>query len=141
MLQNCFNLLSLGPAMDMLDGGKLVGLLHDQPVKVIEAAIFALSWIGNWPSGVQAALEAKALDHVAELLQSPQSGVRRWTCWMVGSLWFLHDQPVEVIEAAMYALSEISSWLNVSSIWGPKMDLLDGAKLAEHEAIAVAILG
>jgi hypothetical protein len=47
--------------------------------------MYALSWIGYWPDGVQAALEAKILDHVAELLQSPESGVRKWTCEMVGS--------------------------------------------------------
>jgi hypothetical protein len=45
----------------------------------------ALYKISSWPDGAQAALEAKTLDHVAELHQSPQSGVRRSTCWMVGS--------------------------------------------------------
>jgi hypothetical protein len=48
--------------------------------------MYALSQISSWPDGAQAALEAKTLDHVAELLQSPQSGVRGQTCWMVGSL-------------------------------------------------------
>ena len=45
----------------------------------------ALSEIAFWPDGAQAALEAKTLDHVVELLQSPQSGVRQWMCWMVGN--------------------------------------------------------
>ncbi|KAJ7826829.1 armadillo-type protein [Mycena leptocephala] len=109
---------------------QLVSFIHDQPVEVIEAAIFALSWIGRWPNGAQAALEAKTLDHVAELLESPQSGVRKWMCWTVGSfarhestavavlalkpcpqlVGLLHDQPVEVIEAVMYALSQIALW-------------------------------
>ena len=47
--------------------------------------MYALYEIFSWPDGAQAVQEAKTLDHVAELLQSPQSGVRRWTCWMVGS--------------------------------------------------------
>jgi hypothetical protein len=46
--------------------------------------MYALSWIAIWPDGALAALEAKTLDHIAELLQSPQSGVQQWTCWMVG---------------------------------------------------------
>jgi hypothetical protein len=47
--------------------------------------MYALSWIVFWPDGAQAALEAKTLDHVAKLLQSPQSGVQQQTCWMVGN--------------------------------------------------------
>jgi hypothetical protein len=46
--------------------------------------MYALSLIGLWPDGAQAALEAKTLDHVVELLQSPESGVRKWMCWTVG---------------------------------------------------------
>jgi hypothetical protein len=46
--------------------------------------MYALSWIAFWPDGAQAALEAKTLDHVTELLQSPESGVRKWTCGTVG---------------------------------------------------------
>ncbi|KAJ7850571.1 armadillo-type protein [Mycena leptocephala] len=109
---------------------QLVGLLRDQPVKVVKAAMYALSEISSWPDGAQAALEAKTLDHVVELLQSPQSGVREWTCWMVGSfarhestavavlglkpcpqlVGLLRNQPAEVVKDAMYALSEIASW-------------------------------
>jgi hypothetical protein len=47
--------------------------------------MYALSELSSWPDGAQAALEAKTLDHVTELLQSPQSRVRSWTCRMVGS--------------------------------------------------------
>jgi hypothetical protein len=47
--------------------------------------MYALSRIVFWPNGAQAALEAKTLDHVVEQLQSPQSGVRKWTCWTVGN--------------------------------------------------------
>jgi hypothetical protein len=46
--------------------------------------MYALYEISSWPDGVQAALEAKTLNHVTDL-QSPQSGVRQQTCWMVGS--------------------------------------------------------
>ena len=47
--------------------------------------MYALYEISSWPDGAQAALEAKTLDYVEELLESPQSGVRQQTCWMVGS--------------------------------------------------------
>jgi hypothetical protein len=46
--------------------------------------MYALSEISSWPDGAQAALEAKTLNHVTELLESPQSGVQQGTCWMVG---------------------------------------------------------
>jgi hypothetical protein len=46
--------------------------------------MYTLSWIAFWPDGAQAALEAKTLNHV-ELLQSPESGVRKWMCWTVGN--------------------------------------------------------
>jgi hypothetical protein len=36
--------------------------------------MYALYEISSWPDSAQAALEAKTLDHVAELLESPQSG-------------------------------------------------------------------
>jgi hypothetical protein len=48
--------------------------------------MYALSQIVLWPDGAQAALEAKTLDHVAELLQSPQSEVWQKTCWTVGNV-------------------------------------------------------
>ncbi|KAJ7057361.1 armadillo-type protein [Mycena amicta] len=103
---------------------------RDQPIEVIEAAMYALSQIVHWQEGAKVASAAKALDHVMELLQNPASGVRRWTCWTVGKIAMddstsmavlelnpcpklvslLQDQPVEVIEAAMYALSRIVSW-------------------------------
>jgi hypothetical protein len=47
--------------------------------------MYALAQIAVWPDGAQAALEPRILDHVAELLQSPQSGVQQQTCWMVGT--------------------------------------------------------
>jgi hypothetical protein len=47
--------------------------------------MYTLSRIAFLPNGVQAVLEAKTLDHVMELLQSPQSGLRKWTCWTVGN--------------------------------------------------------
>ncbi|KAJ7051427.1 armadillo-type protein [Mycena amicta] len=107
---------------------QLVGLLRDQPVEVIEAAMHALSQIVFWPDGVHAARAAKTLDYLSELLQSPASGVRKWTCWTVGRfsmhqstsvavlrlnpcpqlVSLLRDQPLNVIEAAMYALSQIA---------------------------------
>ncbi|KAJ7850574.1 armadillo-type protein [Mycena leptocephala] len=137
---------------------QLVGLLCDQPVKVVEAATYALSQIVFWPNGAQAALEAKTLDHVAELLQSPQSGVQQWTCQTVGSfarhestavavlglkpcpqlVGLLHDQPVEVIEAAMYALSLIGFGL-MSKVRQQTCWMV--GRFAKHKSTAVAVLG
>ncbi|KAJ7844164.1 armadillo-type protein [Mycena leptocephala] len=159
---------------------QLVSFVHDQPVKVIEAAILALSCIGCWPNGAQAALEAKTLDHVAELLESPQSRVRQQTCWMVGRfakhestamailglkpcprlVSLLRDQPVEVVEAAMYALSGIAFWPNgvQAALEAKTLDhvaeLLESPQsgvrkwtcwmvgsFARHESTAMAVLG
>ncbi|KAJ7051423.1 armadillo-type protein [Mycena amicta] len=109
---------------------QLVGLLRGQPVEVIEAAMYALSWIVSWQQGAEAASAAKALDHVMELLQHPASEVRGWTCWTVGRIVMhksisiavlelnpcpqlvslLRDQPIQVIEAAMYALTQLVFW-------------------------------
>ncbi len=48
--------------------------------------MYAVYEMTFWPDGGQAALEVETLDHVAELLQSAQSGVQQQTCWMVVNL-------------------------------------------------------
>ncbi|KAJ7438011.1 armadillo-type protein [Mycena galericulata] len=51
-----------------------------------EAAIYALSRISHWPDGAQAATDAHVLYYIPRLLRSANAEVRRWTCWLVGSL-------------------------------------------------------
>lgn len=46
----------------------------------------ALGYITNGPAGAQVALEAKVVNHVAELLESPYAHIRQLACWRLGQL-------------------------------------------------------
>lgn len=58
--------------------------------KVVKEAAGALSQIARWPDGAEAIVEAKALNHVLELLGSPSKEVQRMSCELVGHL-TLHE--------------------------------------------------
>ncbi|KAJ7924085.1 armadillo-type protein [Mycena leptocephala] len=102
----------------------LMSLLRDGNFDVISGATFALCGIACEPDGAQAAVDAKVLDHVIELLQSPWMEVRKWACWLVGRLAFhgsrapplelkllissqVSDENIVVMEGATYALSQV----------------------------------
>jgi hypothetical protein len=42
--------------------------------------------ISRWPAGAHAAMEARGLDFVPELLDSSDTETRRWACYMLGYL-------------------------------------------------------
>ncbi|KAJ6581169.1 armadillo-type protein [Mycena capillaripes] len=65
---------------------QLVSLLRDKYIDVILGAVYALSQIARWPDGAQDIVDARALEHVMGLLQSPSRRIRRWTCQLVGRL-------------------------------------------------------
>jgi hypothetical protein len=50
--------------------------------------MYVLSQISCLPEGAQAVAEAKALDYVAELLDSSDIETRTWTCEMLGNMVF-----------------------------------------------------
>ncbi|KAJ7355546.1 armadillo-type protein [Mycena albidolilacea] len=47
---------------------------------------YALSRIARWKEGAKALVDAKALDHVLPLLESPSLDTRRWACELSGNL-------------------------------------------------------
>ncbi|KAJ7707336.1 armadillo-type protein [Mycena rosella] len=65
---------------------RLVSLLRDENLEVVDAATYVLCRITQWPDGSQAAVEANLWDCVAELLESPASRVREWACKTIGHL-------------------------------------------------------
>ncbi|KAJ7479051.1 armadillo-type protein [Mycena latifolia] len=65
---------------------QLVSLLRDQDPVVVERSAKALSWIAKVEAGVQSAVDAKVLDYVEELLESPNAMVCLWTCKILGEL-------------------------------------------------------
>ncbi|KAJ7656231.1 armadillo-type protein [Mycena rosella] len=108
-------------------GSQLVSLLHDDTVEVVECALYALYGIIASTEGVQAALDGDVLVSVFGLMESPNVGVRRRACEILGRLVqhkfiareilnsrlytqlppLLRGQHSEVLESAAYALNRI----------------------------------
>ncbi|KAJ7697814.1 armadillo-type protein [Mycena rosella] len=63
----------------------LVRLLRDEHVAVVEGAVKALNGIARSREGAQSTVDADVLEFVAELLDSPNHDVRRWTCKVLGA--------------------------------------------------------
>ncbi|KAJ7850060.1 armadillo-type protein [Mycena olivaceomarginata] len=102
----------------------LVSLLGDEDSQ----AAYTLTQITQWEDGAKAVVDAKTLDHVLPLLESPNQEIRRWTCTLTGDLArhgstapailklnisvllvsLLGDEDSVFIEAAMYALTQIT---------------------------------
>jgi len=110
---------------------RLVSLLCDDDSDVILWAVYTLAQIARCSDGAEAIVDAKPLNHVFVLLQSPSVNVREWTCSLVGLLAehdttapailkpkaacgglvsLLLDQDSEVIPEATYALFRIARW-------------------------------
>ncbi|KAJ7479169.1 armadillo-type protein [Mycena latifolia] len=118
--------------LDVNPCARLVPLLRDKNMGLVESAIYALRRIAQWRRGCQAAIEAGMLERVAELLHSQNPQVRRRTCETLGRMAFnrptavavlevnpcpqlvrlLRDAEVEVIESACYALCRITELKN-----------------------------
>ncbi|KAJ7483751.1 armadillo-type protein [Mycena galericulata] len=117
--------------MDVELCAQLVSLLRDGHVEVTEQATYALMQIAHWPDGAQAVVDAKVPDFFQELLECPNTDVRRSLCWLVGNLAahtesflpnllnsqlcmklvsLLRGGRVEVIKEATYALMQIAHW-------------------------------
>ncbi|KAJ7355589.1 armadillo-type protein [Mycena albidolilacea] len=59
-------------------------------------ATYALSQITRWEDGAKAVVDAKALDHVLRLLQSPNLHIRAWACVLTANLAF-HESTAPAI--------------------------------------------
>ncbi|KAJ7915917.1 armadillo-type protein [Mycena leptocephala] len=110
---------------------QLASFLRDENPTFVVPALLALSWVVGGIDGAKAAVDAKVPDYLVELLQSPSSGVRNWSCQLIGRLvyhqsialailgvipWerlvsFLSDAEIDVIDGAGYALGQVSSLL------------------------------
>ncbi|KAJ7161854.1 armadillo-type protein [Mycena crocata] len=112
---------------------RLVGLLRgsDGDIDVVKNAIYALAMIADSADGVKSVLEARTLDFIPELLRSPHEEVRKWVCWMLGSLprsdstspaegvvhtklciqlvTRVHDENIHVAEDAGYIIGQIAT--------------------------------
>ncbi|KAJ7456265.1 armadillo-type protein [Mycena galericulata] len=64
---------------------QLVSRLRDGHIEVTEQATYALMQIAHWPDGAQAVVDAKIPNFFQELLECPNTDVRRSSCWLVGT--------------------------------------------------------
>ncbi|KAF7350393.1 hypothetical protein MVEN_01344100 [Mycena venus] len=107
---------------------QLVSLLSNEDYGVIKRVVHALDKIAHSSDGAQAIVDAKALDLILELLETPSRNIRRWACGLVGNLachestivavlalkpfqtlvTLLSDEDSEVVDWAVYALSQIA---------------------------------
>ncbi|KAJ6531046.1 armadillo-type protein [Mycena capillaripes] len=86
----------------------LVTLLRDEDLQVIQWVLYALSQLATGSSdSAQALVDAKMLDHVLELLDSPSPIVRECTCRLLVTL--LRDEDLHVIQWVLCALSQIAT--------------------------------
>ncbi|KAJ7203942.1 armadillo-type protein [Mycena rebaudengoi] len=108
----------------------LVSLLDDEYPDVLEQAIYALAQVTFSLDGARAVVEAKVQDHFLKFLESPRPELRRWVCWLVGSLArheatapailrlnpspklvsLLRDTDIFIRGAAIRALTSMSKW-------------------------------
>ncbi|KAF7350420.1 hypothetical protein MVEN_01347000 [Mycena venus] len=65
---------------------QLMTLLRDEDFRVVNGAVHALSQIAQSLDGAQAIVDAGPLGHMLDLLTSPSSAIRKWTCLLVGNL-------------------------------------------------------
>lgn len=63
-----------------------VSEIRDENLGFVVPALLALSWVVAGIDGAKATVDAKVPDYLVELLQSPSSGVRRWSCHLIGRL-------------------------------------------------------
>ncbi|KAF7350458.1 hypothetical protein MVEN_01351300 [Mycena venus] len=123
---------TLASVLELKPYAQIVPLLSDKDYGVVDGAAHALSQIGRSLEGAQAIVDAGALGHVLELLESPSSTIRKWTCKLVGNLAWHHstrtavlalkpfqalvtllsDKDSRVVSAAAHALSQIAHSLD-----------------------------
>jgi hypothetical protein len=85
--------------------------LRDKVVSqlMVASVIYALSSIARWPDGAQAVVTAGTLDTVYELIESPNSQVRRLTCELLGNL--AHHRSTAGAVMGVYLCARLVSFL------------------------------
>ncbi|KAF7356892.1 hypothetical protein MVEN_01025000 [Mycena venus] len=109
---------------------RLVSLLEHAYTGVIQGAMDALCRIAKWEDGAQAVVDAMVMNYLPTSLESPDSGVRCWTCRLLGNLAshrysafavqnlkpyarlvsLLRDPDHNTLDGAIFALDVISEW-------------------------------
>ncbi|KAJ6523000.1 armadillo-type protein [Mycena capillaripes] len=104
--------------------------LQITPVNILESATYALAQLMRRVNGVEAAAAANIHDHIPHLLASKNAPVRVWTCGILGRLACgmanpptipsadtcrqlmvdLSDDHPGVLQGALYALAQITTW-------------------------------
>ncbi|KAJ6523079.1 armadillo-type protein [Mycena vulgaris] len=65
---------------------RLVSILQDDNLEVVESGVYALYCLATWQEGAQALVDAGVLECTETLLGSGKASIRRWTCEMLGRL-------------------------------------------------------
>ncbi|KAF7358381.1 hypothetical protein MVEN_00888200 [Mycena venus] len=136
---------SVGAVLRVNPCERIVAFVNSEDSTVFESAIYALSFLTDWQEGAQAAVGAKILDRLAELWESPNFQVRRWTCKMLAEIAkheypaiaalaqnpcerlvsLLRDEHPHVVESAAFALAVITQYEDAAQV-------VVGANILDH---------
>jgi hypothetical protein len=83
---------------------------------VVRWATYALSQISRWADGAKAMVDAKALDHVLPLLESPNPDVRKQICVLVKGLASHEATARRYLAAETHPPARVSATVGV---WNP----------------------
>ncbi|KAF7362692.1 hypothetical protein MVEN_00618500 [Mycena venus] len=144
---------------------KVVSLVSDDDKNVRDGAVLALSRISCSPDGVNAIAHPTILKTLTEYLNSPNPGIRQFTCNILGDLAvcqsacfakldfrpcvcitrLLRDGDIDARRSAVYALSKMTYWREVAQAVNARVmkrapDLLDSSD-TETQKFTCEILG
>ncbi|KAJ7493052.1 armadillo-type protein [Mycena galericulata] len=111
---------------------RLVSLLRDADLDVIQQAAYALQNLAYWADGTLALINANTLQNLSELLESGNEEIRKTACILVRKLaWhesslavildgdllerlvsLLRDTDPDIVQHAIAGLSEVAYWAN-----------------------------
>jgi hypothetical protein len=91
-------------------------LNSDQDIEVRRHALYTLSQMSFWPGGAQAAVDARTIEHIPDLLNSPDGDTRKWTCETVGNLVFYGATSIAQLGPELCA--RVVSLLRCSRLFG-----------------------
>ncbi|KAJ7830066.1 armadillo-type protein [Mycena olivaceomarginata] len=122
---------STAPAVLKLNPSvQLVSLLGGED-SLVHSVMYTLSQIAQWVDGAKGVVDAKALDHILRLLESPNPDIRKWASKLVGQvashesttpavlklnpsvqLVSLLDGEDDLVPSVTYALTQIAQWVD-----------------------------
>ncbi|KAF7356920.1 hypothetical protein MVEN_01027900 [Mycena venus] len=125
--------------------GQLIFFHFRHGAACLREASYALFQIARWPDGAEAIIDAKVLDKVLDLLQSPSPNERKWACQLVAALAdhefavnamlhsivcvrllsLLRDQESWALLAATSALVQIARWPDGAQVIADEEGIMD----------------